>query len=403
MFRGAFEPAPYRLNGGAEESVNVEQYSRICADVVGMWSTVPLAVVRLDTFSSTADVIASRFSATQNETITPVVTKLAIGRYELQWASSYIDDDGITSSLVVTRATVSPYGTPAQIKALAMVESISSPVVTVKVAQINTGIQADRDVTIEIFGFWGGERKLSDYGASTRKRNDRNEYPTPYAGAVMRDIVAQRGSAYASQQGTLVYAENLAMSRFWGAIAYRFPERLAANLTPSGAGDGLEYWAQYTGVRPRPGDSDDSVRNRVLVHYGSGGKAATYDNLVSGIGGIIGDAFVGLTINHDGNLDTWSANTYWPVKNPGPEEYDLGGGAWTSDRAHIVINAQRPPGMTPGEYEQIMNVDLFNYVDRAISIWSSVQWRDADTPARAIWGDFVWGDGTVWGSIYDWH
>jgi hypothetical protein len=118
----------------------------------------------------------------------------------------------------------------------------------------------------------------------------------------------------------------------------------------------------------------------------------------------LGPLFVGITFNHDGEFETPPANTYWPGINPGPDSYDLGGGAWISERAQIIINAERPGGMSVAEYQAIMNGDLFELVDRLIPAWCTAQWRDSES-LRVVWDDpdLFWDDVAVWGKLFDWN
>jgi len=74
------------------------------------------------------------------------------------------------------------------------------------------------------------------------------------------------------------------------------------------------------------------------------------------------------------DLDTPPLLTYWPGVNPGPASYDIGGGAWLSERAHLVIEVQTVQGESLGDFLELMNTQLFALLDSLLPAWATFNW-----------------------------
>ena len=403
MFRGGFEPAPFRLGGaGNEEGITPEQHARMCADLVAMWRSLPLAVVEVD---DDGTVLSYKGRNGSGVSAAPTVVAAGSGVYTLTWSNQYptgYKDEKHnwsirTASVGNNQSATTPY--PAAVTTTGAIS------VVVSTYRESNSTPTDAAFTLAVYGDFGPDRSIGDYGGSVAKKSDVTEHPIPYAASIYRDLQTQRGSAYSTKTGTLVHAENVAISRLFSATSFRLPDKLQNNASgPLKADEGLEYWARSLKLQQRDGESREAFRARASLHRRLS-KGATYDNLRDEISTLLGDAFVGVTLNHDGNFETPPTSTYWPVINPGAGDYDLGGGSWYSERAQIIINAQQPGGMPANEFNSLMNEDLFELVDRLIPAWCTAQWQDEDA-VRVVWdgSGVTWnGTGITWDNLFDWN
>lgn len=401
MFRGGFESAPYPLGGdGGVEGITAEQHSRICADVVAAWRTLPIAIVGVDMPGATASFFLSRFGTGTSNTNAPTISTDGTS-HTITFPQQIEDEMGVPQSLKITHAVAVALSTAGT---RCPVSVISNSAVSVK-TWVTGGTTTDtRDFVIEIYGSWGDDRTIDSYGGSLTKKNDVKEHPAPYAAQIYRDLQNQRGSAYTTKPGTFVHVENMAIARQVASVCYRLPEKLQNNASgPRKADEGLDYWAACLGLQKRPTETVGAFRERAALHRRLS-KGGTYDNLRDEVSTLLGPAFISIEFNHDGEFETPSTNTYWPVINPGPDSYDLGGGTWLSDRSQVIINAERPGGMSEPDFSQLMNSDLFELVDRMIPAWATAQWRDADS-VRTVWdgAGVLWDGGATWDQLFDWN
>lgn len=401
MYRGAFEPLPAPLGGdGTVEGINAAQWSRITADAVAAWRTLPLVVVRFQSNNGTVLASLCRWGAGTDHPEAVTVSRLGTGNYRVVFSASYEDEleNNHVPNLFFATATANT------VDREAYVFSVNADYIQVRSANTSTGAAADSDITVVIYGDWGPTRSIGDYGGSLTKKDDLLEHPVPYAAQIYTDLKLQSGSAYTQSAASFVHAKNLARARMWSAVGWRLPDKFKNNaFGPQKSDEGLEYWSRVFGISRRANETKQALRNRLAIHK-KPGVGATYDNLVDEVSGLIGDAFVGITLNFDDQFETPPTNTYWPVINPGPATFNIGGGAWLSERQQIIINAQQPPGMPAGEFQQLMNVELFELVDRLIPIWCTAQWQDSDTQ-RVVWdgAGITWDGGAVWSDLFDWN
>lgn len=399
MALGAFAPLPIRLGGSATEGWTAEQHARLCADLLAVKRTAPVLVMRvhLNATDTTGEI---EWYASQTGT-TPVldsVSNLKGAGYRANFSvpvSTALEGEDDRQPMIFRSATVTAnHATP---------EDGYSVVVGGNELRVYFPGDIDADVTIVVYGeALGRSTGIGDYGGSLNKGNDTSENPVPYAAQAYRDIQQQRGSAYTTKPNTLVDAENIALAR-WAAYMHRLPERLKNNLSgPRRSDEGLEYWSKSQGINRRSLESRADLRARCVIHA-KPARGATYNNLTEDVSALLGDAFVGITRNHDGSLETPPVNTYWPTVNPGDPSYDLGGGAWYSTRSQVIVNAQQPAGMSDADFKQLMNVELFDLLDRMVPAWVTVKWKLPDDLA-AVWdGGRTWDDGTLWDSLFDWN
>ena len=391
---GAFAPLPFRLGDSGKSGLTAEQFSRVTADLVAISATLPLAVLRIYDNSSAFEVSAYRGRNGVGLSYAPSIAYTG-GRTTLTWPSVIETEDGRFLPWVITHA-VATSSSPSARQATC---SVTANTVAVDSWNLAGSAVSSDYVSVVVYGQWGNPSRISDYDGDVDKENDFTENPIPYAAMWYSDIQQQRGPAYTSKADALVSAENLAMARLQATIANRYPDKLRANSTPLGAGESLPYWQEYLAISRRPSESDGDVRRKLLTLYRATSDAS-YSSLETAVRSVLGDAFVSLELQHGTALSSPSDNTYWPTINPGPVSYDLGGGAWLSDRAQVIINVTQPGGMTQGEYNQLLNVQLFNVVDRMLPAWASGKWVNETT--AIVWDGFYWDDGSLWDERFDW-
>jgi len=407
---GAFAPFPFRLGGTSTEGWTASQFSRACADLVSARRSVPFCVLTINTAGSgTIERYTgqngedySQIPANQTGRVAPVLAKGGTGNVYLQWSTGltptfYTDERG-------RRYTMCPRA------AVATADSSSALFCTTDTSdntyiyiRDSAGTLTDARINVVVWADWGTVEEppsIYDYGGSTLKQDDVTENPVPYAGMVYRDVIEQRGSAYSSKSTALTTVENIADARLFSYFAFRPPDqyRNAGSVTKS-SGSSLQYWGKVYNIPQRPLEKEDSYRNR-LSSFARLSKGATYTELTALCQSILGDAFIGLTLNGTDTLNTWSPNTFWPM-NPGSGAYNIGGGDWYSDRCQILIDVRQPATMSNVEFNRLVNVDLYDSVTRIIPTWIAPKWR-LNGVGSVVWDGFLWDDGTVWDGAFDW-
>jgi hypothetical protein len=230
---------------------------------------------------------------------------------------------------------------------------------------------------------WSRSAAIGDYGGHPEKAASKTEGTTPYAWFVYRERRAMRGSAYSQRtSGTLVHRENLATARLFAWVFFRKPEQYRNDCLPGTSDQGLPYWAEVLKIPTREGDQRWQVRQLAAAHY----KAVTAANLTTiqtACSELLGAAYVDASFIEGGDLTTPPTLTFWPGVNPGIASYSLGGGAWLSERSHLFVELQRPAGMSDGEMHQLVNVQLFQLLDRMLPSYC--------TFSAALGGGFIVG------------
>jgi len=225
---------------------------------------------------------------------------------------------------------------------------------------------------LEGLPIWGRSVRLAEYGGSLDKINDSTENPRSYAAVWYDELRSMRGSAYSRDMSGLVHAENLAIARSEQART-RAADKLTNNQNPRTSAERLGYWIEVQRVTVRQTDTLDSIRLRCAAKYllASGPTQQNEDDAISDL---LGDALVQVYRQEGVDLATPPLQTFWPGVNPGPAAYDLGGGTWLSERAHLVVSVQVPDGMATSDFLELMNVHLFDLLDAMLPAWATFNW-----------------------------
>lgn len=210
------------------------------------------------------------------------------------------------------------------------------------------------------------------YGGTRDKRPCKTELERTYVYEHLLEIEASRGSGMPGGAGTLVHAENLALARLFGGLS-RAAERLSANAVPVTAHEALASWVERLGVTVNPEDSWDDVRIACAAQYKLS-LGPTEANEDAAIADLLGPALVNVHRITGVDLDNPPPQTFWPVANPGPASYDMGGGTWLSERAHLVVEVQQPTNMTLTAFLRLMNVRLFKLLDGMLPSFATFDW-----------------------------
>ena len=219
---------------------------------------------------------------------------------------------------------------------------------------------------------WARSRKLGEYGLSLDKYNDGDERPVPYSWTWYLEMRSMRGSAYSKESTGLVHTENLAIARGQQAIT-RASARLAYNSTPGTSYNKLEYWVNVLRVPERTQDTREQLRQRCAAKF-MAAVGPTEQNENDAIESLLGNHLVDIWRQTGADLDNPPTQTYWPGINPGPVSHSLGGGAWLSERSHLVVEVQQLHGESLGEFLELMNVHLFSLLDIMTPAWCTFNW-----------------------------
>lgn len=229
---------------------------------------------------------------------------------------------------------------------------------------------------------WARGRRIGHYGGALDKVDNRTE-EVPYAFIAYNELQAMRSSAYSTEVGTLVDVENVAIARS-SAARFRAGEKLATNAVPLTADERLEYWVEVQDVPLHPDDTRQDIRTRCSAFYKLA-EGATEGNIDKAIEELLGDNFVRTWRARGSDLatpppQTFQLSTDAEVLNAGLTAYSLGTGVWLSERAHLTVEVQLLERQTLSEFLRLMNVDLFQLLDRMLPSDMTFNWAlDVET------------------------
>lgn len=237
---------------------------------------------------------------------------------------------------------------------------------------------AGRDSTITTprgLPAWSRQASIGDYDGALDKENCRTE-TTPYAWVWYLDYTAMLGSAFTAERGTIVHARKLAIARMECGKT-RSVERAICNAMPGTADELLGNWAVAMAVPVYPEDEPWQVRIRCAAKL-QAPAGPNYAEIDDSLRTLLGDVFVTTYRTTGASLGSPPPHTFWSG-HPGAPGLSLGGGTWSSERARLTVQVQRPPEAELGAFLRTVNVVLFQHLDRILPGWSSFGWTVWDS------------------------
>lgn len=375
MFGGFGGMLPLRLGGTQQNGWGATQHARMAADVVAALRTAPLAT--LTVLAATTPVVQSyKGQPGAGAPFAPTATLLAVGRVQLNWASVYASEifsGGVPVSFpwVIRSAVASGHYNGAPVIATITAISLTSVIVETYRWTGSTWALSNERFSLRVSGSWLPEARIGDYDGSPDKTDCASEVE-PYAWYWYQEYTAMLGSGFSREQRGLVHAKKLALARFEAAKT-RASERARCNALPSTADDCLEQWVECLKVPTRQSDQRWEIRLRCTAKF-KGSLGATQANVDTSLAELLGASFVSTVQQIGTDLDHPPAQTLWPGINPGPSAMDLGGGAWSSERAHLTVVMSKPPPSQLGEFLYQANVALFQQLDRLLPAKMTFNW-----------------------------
>jgi hypothetical protein len=369
---GLFSPLPIRLT--SVDSIHgwaASQHARMCVDVVAGWRTLPLAVLTVLVGASSVTLVSYNGRNGSGPSFAPTLTWTSNTRPCLAvWQNYYEDDFEVKSPWAIRQSIAkTEWSGSKKDTSIRNIPSATNSVDIVVEATPTTPYY----ITITVYGTWGNDRQIGDYGGDTNKTDNMTEAYEPYAAQWYKEIQASRGSAYTTKPYALVDSENVAISRFMSAIFSRTPEKYSANANPAHATERLNYWVNVLGIPNRPDDPDWLLRQRCAAHY-KASLGPTLNNVIDSVSSLLGQAYVGIDTYYGTDLDNPPSPTFWPGGLSDGGTFSIGGYTWFSRRSHIRINSVNPPGMPQSEFLQLMNVQLYQLLDRLLPAWVTWNW-----------------------------
>lgn len=385
---------PLRLGGTATNGWTAAQHARFVADLVAVNRTAPLATMTIVKSGSTVTVDYAGRNGTGLAHAPDEIGTPATGGLTLRWTNqSFLDTYGSGElSPVVIRAVVAHRVAATGGKVTAVISG--SPSVVFLRNFNSAGALEDGTFVVKLYGFVYDSNTcdVGDYAGDPDKRDSDTEGREPYAAGILAELQGLRGTAYTTTQGRLVDVENVALARIIAAAGPRTAEKLRANAVPGTSDERLDYWQRFLAVPQKLGEPKWRRRQKLATHYRTG-EGPTLEAIETALAELLGDAFVSATWEEGASLSVPPVATYWPDVNPGPGQFSLGGGAWTSTRNHLLVLAQLPTGGSLGEFITLMTVDMPTLLDRMLPAWATFDW--ATSAGFYVATDDATGDGSL--------
>lgn len=362
---GAYAPLPLRLG----DEFSATQHARIAADLVAAKRTCPFAVITIDIGASSATLVSYTGRNGSGADAAPTLLYVA-GEVQLTWDKSWLDE--YEREHVVNIGHLDPSVSSTTLK-IANAYKNNANTVTVGLFTAAGSLTTGR-VTLVVYG--STDARIDHYDGSTDKHDSATEGQEPYAWLWYREFQNMRGSAYSRELYGTVHAENLVIARQFAAVS-RAAEKFEANQLPGTADERLESWQKILGVPTIYGDTRWDVRRECEAHYRVtlGNTQQSVDDAVQEL---LGDTFVSVTRTIGSDLDTPPSVTEWPGVNPGSSDYDMGGGAWKSVRAHYSVTVQQPVDLNDGSFHRLVRIKLYRLLDRVLPCWATFDWNTSD-------------------------
>lgn len=289
--------------------------------------------------------------------------------FTLTWPATYEDETGATRTWCCETIRVGPDATDTYPTLSEGVGAVSLPtVVTGQTRECGGAGETNNPAVVVVYGTTLA--RIEDYGGDQDKQDCETE-TQPYAAQIYRTLQGAQGSAMSTELTGWVHIDNLATARHYG-WAHRLAEKVSCESNPGTADCHLDDWCHDLSVDTRSRDTDAARRSRAAAAY-SVLMGATPPVVDAAVSKLLGTWFVRCWRNHDGSM-TPAPMTYWPTLNPGPSQWDIGGGCWTSEHAHLVVEVLEPTDSERGEFLTLVNEDLTRLLDRLLPSHMTWSW-----------------------------
>lgn len=219
---------------------------------------------------------------------------------------------------------------------------------------------------------WSRAARIGHYDGAPDKEDSATEGATPYAWTWYQELGGMLGSAYSKTPTGHVHAKKLALARSFAAVQ-RAAEKLGTNSVPGTSDEALGQWVKVTGTHVSPDDTRHDIRQRAAARY-LATRGPTWTNIDAAVEALLGPAFVRVWRIAGADMATPPTWTFWPGVNPGPSQFDLGGGTWMSERSRILVEINAPTDASDAAFQQLVNVELFRLLDEMLPAWATFDW-----------------------------
>jgi hypothetical protein len=355
-------PLPLRLGELDGSGITAADHARICADLAAMMRSVPVWRMTIARSGNRVDSVTHRGVNGQSLAVAPTVS--GSGTFDYAFVN-YLAYDSL-GEIVVAAERVMVFPGVGQTTPIRVIRATNG---LFRVYGIDDGATCCLVAYGNVVGATTG---ISIYGGALDKRDCQTE-AVPYAWVAYRMLQDARGSAYSKESSGLVHVENQALAR-GHAARWRDCERVACNSNPSTAFEKSEEWRISLGVRLRADDTEESVRARCAAKF-LACKGPTRIVVDTAVQQLLGNLFVKTWRCYLGadEIGTPPTITCWPTANPGIPNYDLGGGAWYSERSHLLVEVTRPSDVGVTEFLDKMD-QLYELLDRLLPATATFDW-----------------------------
>jgi hypothetical protein len=200
----------------------------------------------------------------------------------------------------------------------------------------------------------------------------------PSAAKWLHAIKSTLGSAFTTDDHSIVGAENIATARLFAGLSST-SERVVKNSIPTTAYDALRSWADRLGISIRDDESADDIRSACMAKY-KAMHGPTASIISESLKDLLGSDFVSLIFFNGQDLDNPPDSTYWEGINPLP--YNLGGNIffddeWTSTRCNVLVVIKRPDDIMSYDFNYLVNVQMYELLDRLLPAYATWSWTVA--------------------------
>ncbi len=366
---GGFCPLPLRLGGTAETGFTASQHARAANDLLGLHRMAVLAIISGRIQGSVATILSARCQWGIGPAYFPTIAVISNSHVEITFPIAPTDALGQQHALRIRSVRGGVPG-DAPRRCYGRVKPGFPTILDMRIYDQSTATLEDDFFTIMISGDWLPQREIGDYGAALDKEDSTTEGTVPYAWTWYQELGERLGPAFSKQMDTHVHVRKLAYARSEQART-RASERALCNSVPATADETLPKWAKVFNL-PVVSDKEDKhlLRQRAAAHFASisGNDGVSIDLAVSEL---LGDLFLAVVRTRGALLSTPPADTWWPTINPGPADQDLGGGAWSSVRCHLIVHRKRDPETL--EERALIDVRLQRMLDDRLPAWATFE------------------------------